>query len=173
MDKINEVQVLTNIRLSHAQKFVLGKLSLPNVTPLTAYSSVSNDKNIVANRDVLVKLGMVKLGDNEAEITEKGIAAMQNEGLTDETGNLTDLGEQYAYAKDLEAVEQIAAQEKSPEVPAPEQEIPPETKPMGISSQNVQDSTKVSFESWTMVSDIQNELSEKEFLKNHAVKHNS
>jgi len=167
MDKINEVQILTNIRLSHAQKFVLAKLSLPESTPLTAYSSISNDKNVVANRDVLVKLGMVQVGENEAAITEKGKDAMRNEGLTNDTGNLTDLGEQYAYAENLEAIEEIAAKTKAPELPATDHDMETPANPMGISSQ---EDTNMATESWAMISDIQQDLSEKKFLKNHKIK---
>lgn len=167
MDTINETQVLTNIRLSHAQKFVLAKLTLPNLTPLTAYEHISTGKNIVANRDILIKLGMVKVGQNEAEITEKGTQALQNENLIDDMGNLTEQGEGYAYAKDLVAIEKLAAKEKPPEVPEPEisdMEKPQVPVAAGASSPDagVQD---VSFESWSMISAMQEELSEKEFLK--------
>ena len=31
MEKIDEVQVLTNVRLSHAQKFILAKLKLKDL----------------------------------------------------------------------------------------------------------------------------------------------
>jgi len=172
MENISEVQVLTNVRLSHAQKYVLAKLMLPNQTPLIAYTNVSTGKNVVANRDVLVKLGMVIVGANEAEITEQGKAALQNENLVDDMGNLTPQGEQYAYAKDLAAVEQIAAQEKPPEMPSPEAEPAQEPKPMGIAPEDTR-SAEISFESWSMISSIQEELMQKEFLKTHTSKTNS
>lgn len=175
MDKINEVQVLTNIRLSHAQKFVLAKLMLPNATPLTSYESVSSGKNVVANRNVLIKLGMVKVGANEAQITEKGKDALKNENLVDDMGTLTPQGEQYAYATDLEDLAKIAAKDqKDPETPAPElgttQETPPggAQQPTEIASQN--DAGTPMPETWSMISDMQTELSEKRFIKKHSKK---
>ena len=177
MEKLNEKQVLTNVRLSHAQKYILAKLLLPNQTPLTAYGHVSTGKNVVANRDVLVKLGMVLVGENEAEITDKGIDAMKNANLADETGALTPEGEKYGYAKSLKDIEKIAADAQPPETPAPElgAEEPMERPPMGNASQeDKRSSSQVDFdmamgESWSMITEMQESINEEEFLKIHSI----
>lgn len=172
MDSINEVQVLTNIRLSQAQKYILAKLVLPNSTPLTSYEEISSGKNIVANRDILIKLEMLKLGANEAEITDKGINALKNENLVDNNNSLTQQGEQYAYATSLEDIEKIAAQEqKEPQKPAPELGNTAET-PVGGPQQPTeiareQDPGGPALESWAMISDIHNEFIKKQFIKKY------
>jgi len=114
MVKINESQILTNVRLSIAQKYVLSKIHLPTQTPLTAFSSVSDNENVVAARQGLEKLEMVGVDEtkNEAWITEKGKAALRNENLIDEMDNLTPEGEQYAYAKTFADAEQISVKDK-------------------------------------------------------------
>jgi len=172
---LNEVRILNNVLLSEAQKFILTKLLLPDATPVTNYSSISAGKNLVANRDILVKLGLLTLGENEADITETGIAALKNEGLASDTGELTDLGQRYAYAPDLEAVEKISAEFKAPdqtptsdnnqqsEPPAPGSEGTP---PMGIANQSDQEA-KPSFEAWSMVTDFEEEFTKKSFLNKY------
>ena len=169
MVKINEKQILTNVRLSIAQKYVLAKIYLPTQTPLTAFSSVSGNANIAGARETLEKLGMVEVDEtkNEAWITEKGKAALRNENLIDDTDNLTPAGEKFAYAKNFADAEKAAAQEKLPQVPSPEQpsEVdntsPP---PMGISPNSQQ---PFSFEScaWSMIAEVQEELTQAEFLR--------
>jgi len=172
---LDEARTLGNVLLSEAQKFILTKLLLPDSTPLLGYQNISVGKNIVANRDILVKLGMLTLGDNEAAITDSGIEALRNEGLVDETGQLTDLGERYAYAEDLEAVEKISAEMKAPGQQQPpnldNQSEPPApgsdgTPPMGIASQSDQEA-KPSFEAWSMVAEFQEKIKNHDFLKNH------
>lgn len=169
MDKINEVEVLTNPRLSAAQQYILAKLIATKENPVAAYTAVSSGKNIVANRDILVKLGMIVVGANEANITEKGIEAAKTAEIADDLGELTELGRQLAEADDLEAAAAILAQGKPPELPSPEAEPTPEPKPMGAASQDMR-SPEISFESWSMISDMQEDLTQKEFLKAHTSK---
>ncbi len=172
MNTINEIQVLTNIRLSQAQKYVLTKLVLPNTTPLTSYESVSTGKNVVANRNILVKLGMVQVGDNEARITEKGMSALKNENLIDDSGALTPQGEEYAYAENLEDVEKLAA--KQPE--KPQTGMAQDTSPItqAAAQQPKQIATPpadISFpESGSLIYDMETLLSEKYFIEKHPKK---
>ena len=169
MNKINEVQRPTNIMLSVAQKFVLTKLMLPEAeSTLIAYKRVSTGRNIVAARDVLIKQGMLIVGANEAQITEKGQEALKNENLIDDMGTLTPQGEEYAYAEDLEAAEKIMASPKQPEMPALGQEAEVEPpKPMGNTSQDTQSGMA---ESWSMISTAQADLNELGFIKSHSKK---
>lgn len=138
MTILSEIQILTNIRLSDIQKYILAKLVLPNATPLTKYSEISGNKNLVANRDLLVKLGMIKLGANEAEITEKGLTALRNENIIDENGNLTPTGEIYAYSKTPEEAERKIEQQTEEPPPSPEEtNVPgPETVVADVNKEN-------------------------------------
>jgi len=174
MEKINETPVLTNVSLSQAQKYILTKLMLPNATPLTSYEQTTADRNIVANRDVLVKLGMMQVGDNEAQITEKGQEALRNEALVDGGGNLTPDGEQYAYAESLADIEKVVGQGKQPPEPDTGQDFT-QAKPDGTSPASgiaTQSDSEVapSFESWAMVSDIHETLEHKLFIDKHSIK---
>jgi hypothetical protein len=176
MDTINEVKILTNVRLSETQKFILAKLVLPESTPHSVYSQITTNKNIVVDRDTLAELGLLYVDDDaeEAEITDEGKEALENANLIDPTGVLTPEGEKYAYAANMEelykATEQEpqgSASEQTPESPS---EPSPEPSPMGISPEDQRvslDSTaKNAFaESWSMIAEAQEELNQREFLK--------
>jgi len=166
MNIITEVQILTNIQLSQAQKLILSKLMLPEKTPLTSYEQVTTGENMVANLDTLVQLGMVIVGNNAAEITQKGIDAAKNENLVDEMGTLTQDGEKYAYAKDIEDIKDIEPQGTDPVMTDnPEVEEP---KPMGNTAKD--SIASMGFESWSMITTAQNELSEQKFIDSQKIK---
>jgi len=157
MDKLNEANVLTNIRLSQAQKYVLSKLKLPDTTPHLSYGQLSAGRNIVANRDILVKLGMVVVGDNTATITDKGTDALRNEALIDDTGALTKLGKQYAYAENLNDLSSFT--NDTTNAPEPSEKIPASDPPgagavpsASIAKQS-DGEVKPSFEAWQMIYD--------------------
>lgn len=165
MNIITEVQVLTNIQLSQAQKLILSKLMLPEKTPLTSYEQVSSGRNMVANRDTLVQLGMITVGDNTAEITDKGQNAARNENLVDDMGTLTSQGETYAYAKDLNDIADMDQQNNEPMNNNPEVEEP---KPMGNTARD--SVANMGFESWNMIKTAQHKLSEQEFMDIQKIK---
>ena len=116
MKTVTEKQVHGNISLSHTQKYVLAKL-ISSPTPLTAYESVSNGRNIVAARDQLTGLGVMQHEEGEAVITDSGMEAMREENLVDDAVQLTPEGEQYGYASSPEDIQKIAAQNKDPVPP--------------------------------------------------------
>lgn len=172
MNKINEIQILTNVRLSQTQKFVLTKLVIPDSTPLTSYEQTSSEKNVVANRDILVKLGMVEVGENAVQITKKGREALRNENLVDDMGNLTEQGEQYAYAEKLEDIEKIVAQQQN-EPMTPDTGQKPETgqqNDVQTIEMPAQAPDGIMPESWSMISDMQDKLLHKQFIKKYSKK---
>lgn len=79
----NQMKVLTIIKASP--------------TPEVAAAEISTGSNLLAARDMLVKLGLISIEDNQARVTDKGEEIMKNQNLVDETGNLTPEGEKYAY----------------------------------------------------------------------------
>lgn len=95
--KLSEKRILTNIRLTTHQKMVLAKI-INAQTDHIAGEEVSNGRKIVAARNVLMKLGLVNFNNGRASLTNKGMQAARDEGLIDETGNLTDEGKKYAFA---------------------------------------------------------------------------
>jgi hypothetical protein len=177
MDTLNEKRVHGNISLSHTQKYVLAKL-ISSPTPLTAYESVSNGRNIVAARDQLTGLGLMRYDEGEAVITDAGMEAMREENLVDEMGNLTDEGEQYGYASGPEEVEKLAAQNKQPEPPANPAEPAKGNRPAGseatpnpfggapaMQGAAEPSGTDMSLESLELISEIDGILKEQAFLK--------
>jgi len=174
MDIVNEKRVHGNISLSHTQKYVLAKL-IASPTPLTAYESVSNGRNVVAARDQLTGLGLMQYQENEAVISDSGMEAMREENLVDDMGNLTDEGEQYGYASGPEDVEKLAAQNKQPELPDnPAEPQNADTQQQGAGQPNPFAGTpatsgsadgNMSLESLSLILEINILLKEQQFLK--------
>jgi len=175
MDTVNEVHVLTNVRLSQTQKFILAKLALPETTPHAVYSQITTNRDVVVDRNTLVELGLIYVDDDaeEAELTDEGMAALKSENLADETGSLTPEGEKYAYAGDMEELQKIAAQNAPARgTSAPQStsnEPTSEPGPMGVSAQDTRTTVDVHAanafgESWSMIQQIQEELKQKAFL---------
>lgn len=95
-------RILTTLHLSTIQKQVLAKVKAA-ANPKMAWEEiikVSNefDRNFATARDVLGNLGVLEVGDGELTITPKGEQAMVSANITDETGQLTDEGQQLASA---------------------------------------------------------------------------
>jgi hypothetical protein len=88
------------IRPTDNQKKVLTQIKAAP-TPQVAAAEISKGTNLLAARDMLIRLGLVELRDNEAYITPAGEEIMRNQNLADESGNLTPEGEKYAYDEKL------------------------------------------------------------------------
>lgn len=159
------------IQLSAAQKYVLTKLVAAE-TPLNAYEEVSRGQNVVAARDMLAKLGLMTVSENNAEITEQGQEALRKEALLDETGNLTEEGEMYGFAASPEEAAKAEHAQKgkpeSPVQPSPEQQplggnMP--TDSTGAATQAQGEADAFSIESIDMLRGFQEVLNERKFWK--------
>ncbi len=164
MKTLNEVEILSNIRLSHTQKFVLTKL-ISSQTPLTAYETISQGANTVAAREQLTKLGLMTFSDGSAAISDDGIELLKQEALVDDMGKLTELGSQYGYADTVEDIQSIAnKQRQQSSIEAPEQKIgdtigQPSPRPSVAEVESDQP-----MEAWSMISSMNAELIETSFL---------
>ena len=78
------------------QKAVLCKIKAA-ATPQVAASEISRDQHLLAARDMLQRLGMISIADNQAMVTDAGEELMRNQNLIDESGELTDEGRNYAH----------------------------------------------------------------------------
>ncbi len=174
MDNITERRQHGTISLSHTQKFVLAKL-ISSETPLVAYESVSRGPNIVAARDQLAGLGLMTVAENDAQITDVGKEAMQQEGLVDEMGELTEQGQEYGYAEGPEDIEKLAASNRKPEAPvAPNSDKPAVGGNMpidttGVSPQDAGGPDAFQIESLEMVQSFNQSLKEQKWLKKKAI----
>lgn len=92
-------RIVQSLHLSDIQKEFLAKVkAAPNAH--MAYSTIASTEgeigqNFANARDTLAKLGIVEVRDGEIEIINDQILA--DEGLTDESGELTEFGQQLAY----------------------------------------------------------------------------
>ncbi len=126
-------RILTTIHLSDIQKEVLAKVKAAQ-SPQMAWetiqrSSANIDNNFAAARDVLGNLGLLKVGEDEIEVTDKGLEVMNDENLTDEMGEMTDEGRQLA---DIDRSEK----------PAPagqQQQAAPLEEDMGMGDEGMED----------------------------------
>jgi predicted transcriptional regulator len=171
MDTLNETQILTNVGLQDTDKFILAKLSQNQPSHLE-YLQTLGSRKLIVHREQLAKVGLITLDDNQqvADITDKGREALKAEGILDDTGNLTPEGEKYANANNLEDLAKVISKEKSATPPAPNTE-PRVTanQPTSVAAPE-QETGQADLglpEAWSMISLIQEELNQKEFLKKH------
>lgn len=104
MTKINEKRIVPVINPTENQKSVLAKIKAA-ATPKTAAQDISEDPNLAAARDMLVRMGMITLDTEGAVITEEGEQLMVDQGLVDESGELTEDGQKAAYGEEQPPME--------------------------------------------------------------------
>ena len=95
MSKILEKRIVPVMNPTENQKSVLAKIKAA-ATPKTAAADISTDTNLTAARDMLIKMGFITLDQEGAQVTPEGDQLMQDQGLTDEMGELTDEGRAHA-----------------------------------------------------------------------------
>ena len=128
MKTLNERRIESAIQLSGVQKYVLTKL-VASETPLTAYEEVSRGANMVTASQMLMKLGLMTISENNAEITEQGNELLRKEGLMDEMGELTEEGQLWGFAESPEEASKADhANKGKPEAPVDQM---PSQDPMG------------------------------------------
>ena len=96
MNIINEKRTFNTIRLTDAQKEVLTKVHA-SATEKLAAEAISTGRKMITARDILAKLGMIEYRDGYAAITPDGEQIMKDYNLTDEMGELTSDGSEFAF----------------------------------------------------------------------------
>lgn len=92
------MRILSAVHPTENQKRVLAKI-IAAPTPTVAAEEISNNANMVAARNMLMKLGVITFGAGEASLTDKGEQIAREENIADESGQLTDVGQQLAYGE--------------------------------------------------------------------------
>jgi len=95
------MNVLPTINLTGHQKILLAKIVKAPQSPNNGKRVHVDNEKLVSAREFLVKLGIITF-DPDTELlnlTDRADVLMQEEGITDESGTLTDLGNQYASGK--------------------------------------------------------------------------
>lgn len=90
------MRLLSAVHPTVNQKRVLAKI-LASPTPSVAAQQVSGDANLVAARNMLMKLGMITFSNGEAALTQSGLQIASDEGIADQSGGLTDVGQKLAH----------------------------------------------------------------------------
>lgn len=89
------MRLLTTVHPTTNQKCVLAKI-VAAPTPSVAASNISTDANMVAARNMLMKLGAITFSNGEASLTDRGRQVAEDENIIDQSGQLTQQGQQLA-----------------------------------------------------------------------------
>ena len=119
MKKITETRTLSTIHLSDMQKSVLSKI-IGSATPETAIEEISDGRNMVANRDILIDLKLIQTTEKDAVVTDAGKEVMRDENLIDDSDQLTQDGQQYSQAKDPNDLKDTEDGMADPDIEGPE-----------------------------------------------------
>ena len=103
MDLINEKRTFNTLRLTDNQKKVMTRI-ISSATEKLAAQEISKGRALITARDILVKLQMIDFRDGYAALTSDGEKLMKDYNLVDETGQLTDDGNEFAYDKEEQPV---------------------------------------------------------------------
>ncbi len=105
MNLINEKRTFNTLRLTDNQKKVMTRI-MSSATEKLAAQEISKGRALITARDILVKLQMIDFRDGYAALTSDGEQLMKDYNLTDETGQLTDDGNEFAYEKEEQPVKE-------------------------------------------------------------------
>lgn len=87
------MHVLKSFRPTTTQKQVIATiLSAP--TPTVAAGTIASTPNMKVARNLLGQLGLITFTDNTVGLTDSGLKLARDEGIADEGGQLTDMGQQ-------------------------------------------------------------------------------
>lgn len=117
---IFEKRVLTNVRLTQHQMTVLAMI-LAAPEGVAPDEDISKGPNLTSARTMLQKLGMITHdGDNKYSVSETGMKVAKDENLIDDMGELTELGNEKAYANQDKAPSVSAGPGGPSDAPAPD-----------------------------------------------------
>lgn len=96
------MRLLSALHPTTNQKRVIAKI-VASPTPSVAAQEISKGANLVSARNMLMKLGMITFANGEAALTQSGQQIATEEGITDQSGGLTDVGQQLAHTNSQNA----------------------------------------------------------------------
>ena len=112
-------RVLPTVNLTNHQKMLLAMIAAAPPSPSGGKRVHLDDDKLVSAQNLLVKLGIITYDSQTqlVDLTDKATTLMQEDGITDETGQLTDTGKQYAKGETPDTKD-------NSEETSPEQQIP-------------------------------------------------
>ena len=92
-------QLVESITLNHHQRYILLQIKLAS-TPTLAFEQVNKSEADVKATEMLRRVGLIRISEerNTAELSETGERAVVEYGLVDETGEVTEIGEELLAA---------------------------------------------------------------------------
>lgn len=92
MKLLQELLDPNNVRLNNTQQGTLA-IIFNSPTPKTAFDNTSGAQNIVAARDFLKKMNLIRVSNSTVELTNFGDKAVVAYNIADESGKLTEYGQ--------------------------------------------------------------------------------
>lgn len=86
------MRLLSNIRPTNTQLKVIAIIVSNADSPVRAAAEVATSQNLIAARNQLMDIGAITLTPSSVELTQVGTQLAKDQGITDETGALTDVG---------------------------------------------------------------------------------
>lgn len=120
------MRVLPTVNLTGYQKVLLAKIAHAPESPNGGKRVHLNNDKLVSAKEFLLRLNLIRV-DPETQLislSDEATTLMQEEGILDETGQLTDIGKRFV-AGDLPSEENII---KNPKPKTPPQQLPPMEK---------------------------------------------
>jgi hypothetical protein len=98
MFKMKEDQSLPTVNLTGYQKMLLAKIVSAPDSPSGGKKVYLGDEKLVNAREFLTKLGIITFDvqSGTLDLTDRANALMQETGIVNDSGELTDLGKQFA-----------------------------------------------------------------------------
>ena len=90
------MHLLSTLRPTQNQMKVIAKIVASQDVPARAAAEISSNPNLIAARNLLMKLNVITFADNAATLTDKGQQLAKEQNITDESGQLTDEGNKLA-----------------------------------------------------------------------------
>lgn len=79
------------VMLTSTQKGILA-IIYNSPSPQTAFEAINGTPALITARNLLERLGLIQVANNQAVLTPEGSAAVVSNGIADEQGQLTELG---------------------------------------------------------------------------------
>lgn len=95
--------------LTRLQRELLVKV-YTSATPTVAFEIANSNQNNRANKDILIRLGILEERDGEVIVTENGEQIARDEDLIDDEGGVSPLGQEYVEETILYKLTTLIAQ---------------------------------------------------------------
>ena len=115
------MRLLSTLHPTQNQLQVIATIISNRDHPAQAASAISANGNLIAARNMLMKLNVITYSDTSAALTQQGEQLAQEQNITDETGELTDVGQKLLgneeQPEDISGEEDFAPQQDMGEMP--------------------------------------------------------